>query len=194
MVRRSLAFGALFTLLVPSAAWAHTSLAHVNGFASGFAHPLSGVDHVLAMVAVGLLAVRLGGRAVWLVPAAFIGMMTLGGVLGMSGAALPYVEMAIAASVVVLGLAIALNVPLSGAAAAVLVGFFALFHGHAHGAEMSAGSAGVSYAVGFVLATAVLHLAGLGLGAALGRSAPRIIGASGAAMAAAGVGLIAGVV
>lgn len=193
MVRRSLAFGALFTLLAPSAAWAHAGLANVTGFASGFAHPLSGLDHVLAMGAVGLLAIRLGGRAVWLVPAAFIGMMTLGGILGMSGLVLPYVEMAIAASVLVLGLAIVSSAPLSATAAAVLVGFFALFHGHAHGAEMPADGAGVSYALGFVLATAMLHLAGLGLGAALGRSAPRLVGAGGAALAAAGAGLLTGV-
>jgi urease accessory protein len=193
MVRRSLAFGALLTLLIPSAAFAHTGLGHVTGFASGFAHPLSGLDHVLAMGAVGILAIRLGGRAVWLVPAAFIAMMALGGILGMWGMAVPYVEMAIAASVVILGLTIASSVPLSATAAAVLVGFFALFHGHAHGAEMSAGSAGASYALGFILATAMLHMAGLCLGAALGRSAPRLIGAGGAAMAAAGAGLLSGV-
>ena len=193
MPRRSLAFGALLTQLAPSAAWAHTGLAHVTGFASGFAHPPSGLDHVLAMGAVGVLAMRLGGRAVWLVPAAFIAMMALGGILGLSGMAVPYVEMGIAASVLVLGLAIATKVPLSATGAAVLVGFFALFHGHAHGAEMPSDSAGVSYALGFVLATAMLHMAGLGLGAALCRRAPRVIGASGAAMAAAGIGLLAGI-
>jgi urease accessory protein len=193
MVRRSLALGALLTLLVPSAAFAHTAFGHVSGFASGFAHPLSGLDHVLAMGAVGLLAIRLGGRAVWLVPVAFIAMMTLGGILGMSGLAVPYVEMAIAASVMVLGLTIASSAPLSATAAAVLVGFFALFHGHAHGSGMPADGASVSYTLGFVMATAILHMAGLGLGAALGRSVPRLIGAGGAAMAAAGVGLLSGV-
>ena len=136
-------------------------------FATGAAHPLSGWDHLLAMVAVGLWAAQLGGRSRWLVPAAFVGVMTLGALLGHAGLALPGVEQGIAASILILGLLIAAAVRLPVAASMAIVGLFALFHGVAHGAEMPATAGGLSYGAGFIVATALLHAVGLGLGFAL---------------------------
>src|SRR5258708_21754085 len=115
-----------------SDAAAHTFGAHGAGFAQGIAHPLGGIDHLLAMVAVGLWAAQLGGRALWAVPAAFVAMMAVGGVAGMLGAALPLVEFGISGSLVVLGVLVALAARLPVAVSAVLVGLLALFHGHAH--------------------------------------------------------------
>src|SRR5581483_4853903 len=142
-------------------------------FAHGFAHPLSGLDHLLAMVAVGLYAALLGGRALWLVPASFVTMMTVGGAIGMAGIALPYTEVAIALSVVVLGLALALRIGVPTLAAMALVGAFAVFHGYAHGVEMPAAASSYAFAAGFVLATTLLHGVGLALGVAAGRLADR---------------------
>ena len=113
-------------------------------------HPLGGLDHVLAMVAVGLYAALLGGRALWLVPGTFVAVMALGGALGMAGYALPYTEIGIALSVIVLGLAVALRISLPTLAAMALAGLFAIFHGHAHGAEMPQDLSGYEYAAGFL--------------------------------------------
>ena len=184
-------------MLAPAAAFAHAGgpSGHIHGFAAGFAHPLGGLDHVLAMVAVGLLAAEIGGRALWTVPAAFLGMMALGGALGMAGMSAPALETAIALSVVVLGLAASLRIPLGGAAAATLVGFFAVFHGVAHGAEAGQGVSGLSYAGGFLLATALLHACGLGssLGLSrLGAQARLLPQAAAVSIAILGVGLLAG--
>lgn len=165
-------------------AFAHLDPVAHGSLAAGFSHPLFGADHILAMVAVGLWAALLGGRALWLVPAAFVATMAAGFGGALIGAPLPFVEPVILASVVTIGLlaATALRVP-TGAAMA-MVGFFALFHGHAHGGEL--GSAGaLSFAVGFAAATALLHAAGvaagLGLGrllaGAAGRTATRVAGA-----------------
>jgi urease accessory protein len=180
---------------IPGAALAHTGHGDASGIAHGFMHPIGGLDHVLAMVAVGLYAALLGGRALWLVPAAFIGTMAIGGALGMAGVALPDTEIGIALSVVVLGLAVALRIGLPTLAAMALVGILAIFHGHAHGAEMPAGAGGLSYAAGFLLATALLHGAGIALGLSAGRLADhggrRITQAAGGAMALAGVALLA---
>ncbi|HSI41126.1 MAG TPA: HupE/UreJ family protein [Xanthobacteraceae bacterium] len=185
-------------LLSPAAAYAHTGLGDTHGFAHGFAHPISGLDHVLAMVTVGIFAAHLSGRALWAVPAAFVALMAVGGGLGMAGVDVPFVELGIALSVVVLGLAVASgpkNWPLGVAMA--LVGFFAIFHGHAHGAEMPENVSGALYAAGFMLATTALHLAGIGLGFAVGRFgdrlAPRLTQVAGGVMAVAGVGLLTGV-
>jgi urease accessory protein len=151
-------------------AFAHLDPGEHGSFAAGFSHPLFGVDHILAMVAVGLWAALLAGshrRALGLVPSAFVGTMLVGFLAAMAGAPLPFVEPVILASVVVIGLlaAVALNVP-TGAAMA-MVGFFAFFHGHAHGGEI--GEAGAyAYGAGFTLATALLHAAGLSLGLGLG--------------------------
>ncbi len=158
-------------LLVPAVAQAHPGLpGHVHtGFASGAAHPISGVDHILAMVAVGLWAVQLGRRALWAVPASFVSLMVLGSALGMSGFHLPFVEQGILASVFVLGLLIATAARVPLAASMLMVGAFALFHGVAHGTEMPVNAGGVTYAVGFALSTALLHAAGIGAGVLAGR-------------------------
>lgn len=149
---------ALIPLLLASfAAWGHPA------DAAGFVHPFTGVDHLLAMVAVGVWAAQLGGRWVWAVPLAFVGSMALGGVLGFAGIRLPFVEPMIAASVLVLGLLIAMRVQLRWSGLA-LVGVFALFHGIAHATEMPGDASKIVYAAGFVLATALLHAAGVGLG------------------------------
>jgi urease accessory protein len=152
----------------PTAALAHTG-GDVHGFMRGAMHPVSGLDHVLAMVAVGLFAATLGGRALWLVPAAFVAMMGVGGLIGIYGLDLPYVELGIAASVIILGAAVAFRFNAPTAAAMGLAGFFALFHGHAHGVEMPVDAAGLAYALGFMLATALLHATGIGLAVATGR-------------------------
>ncbi|MEW6255210.1 MAG: HupE/UreJ family protein [Pseudomonadota bacterium] len=181
--------------LLPSIALAHTGAGDAHGFAHGFFHPLTGIDHVLAMVAVGILAWQCGGRALWAVPLAFVAVMVAGGVLGVSGLDLPFVEIAIALSVVVLGTAVALGITLPLAAAMGLAGVFALFHGHAHGAEMPEDASGLAYGLGFVLATAALHLAGLGLGMGIARLGERhgaaLVRMSGAAIALGGVALLA---
>jgi urease accessory protein len=173
--------------LIPTAAFAHTGHGDTTGLLHGFTHPIGGLDHVLAMVAVGVFAVVLGGRALWLVPASFIAMLVFGSGLGVSGVALPWVELGIALSSVVIGFAAALGRPMPVAAAMALAGVFAIFHGHAHGAEMPAGALGLEYALGFVLATAALHLAGIG--AAIGVS--RIVGRYGKTAAQVAGGLFA---
>ena len=151
--------------------WAHTLGNPVADFAHGIAHPLGGMDHILAMVAVGLWAAQRGGRFVWLLPLGFMGVLLAGGLLGVWGVPLPAVESGIAASVVVLGLLIAMAVRLHVLPALVLVGAFALFHGHAHGTELAAGTTAAAYAAGFVAATGALHLLGLALGGTVNRLA-----------------------
>ncbi len=183
-------------LLLPQAALAHTGAgAHGHGFTSGFLHPLGGLDHLLAMIAVGLFAAHLGGRALWLVPLAFVALMALGGAAGFAGVALPFVELAIALSVVVFGLLVAFRTRLPLAAAMTLVGIFAIFHGHAHGAELPAGQSALTYAAGFLIATALLHAAGIAIGLGFARLAasglgPRIVQAGGGAMALTGLMLL----
>lgn len=190
---------AIAALLIASsgAALAHTGHGDAGGFAHGFMHPVGGFDHVLAMVAVGLFAAHLGGRALWLVPATFVAVMALGGALGMAGVGLPFVETGIALSVVVLGLAVALRVSVPTLAAMALVGFFAVFHGHAHGAEMPADVSGAAYATGFVLATALLHGVGIALGLTVARlgefAGRRAVQLAGGAMALVGVVILVGV-
>lgn len=194
MKARRIAAGAALALLGANApALAHTGHGDAHGFIAGFVHPVGGLDHVLAMVAAGLFAAHLGGRALWAVPAAFVALMAAGGALGMNGVALPYVETGIALSVVVFGMVLALGLALPVGLAMALVGFFAIFHGHAHGAELPAGASGATYAAGFLLATAGLHAAGVGAGLLAGRLASqRAIRVGGVAMAAAGVGLLTG--
>lgn len=151
-------------LVAPSLAQAHPLPGQSSSLLGGLAHPLSGLDHILAMVAVGLWAAQLGGRSVWLVPAAFVGCMSIGGGLAISGFSLPMVETGIAVSVLVLGILIAITARLPLAASMALVGLFAVFHGHAHGTEMPASVSGLSYGLGFVLATAGLHACGISIG------------------------------
>lgn len=185
---------AAILVAIPGAALAHSGHG-AGGFAHGVMHPLGGLDHVLAMVAVGLYAALLGGRALWLVPATFVGVMAVGGALGAAGYPLPYTEIGIALSVIVLGLAVALRASLPTLAAMALAGSFAIFHGHAHGAEMPADAAAV-YAAGFMLATALLHAAGIAVGLVAGRLSERggwrVAQMAGGAMALAGVLLLTG--
>jgi urease accessory protein len=162
---RHFALSALALLLSASIAHAHGLPSDPSTVAAGLAHPFSGADHALAMIAVGLWSWLAGRRARWAWPAVFVAVMIGGYALGLGSVPLPFVEHAILASVVVLGLLIALTVRLSVAAGAIVVGLFALFHGHAHGAEAPIGEAWL-YALGFALATAALHMAGLALGRA----------------------------
>lgn len=187
------ALAAAVLTALPQLAFAHTGVGATHGFAHGFAHPVSGLDHMLAMVTVGLFAFQLGGRALWAVPLSFVAVMALGGALGMAGIAVPFVELGIGLSVVVLGAVVAFGVKAPLAVAMGLVSLFAVFHGHAHGAEMPADASGLAYGAGFIAATALLHLSGMGIGTiAEARGAVWLRGA-GAAVALAGVGLVSGV-
>ena len=180
--------------LAPTIAFAHPGVGPASGLAHGFMHPVSGLDHVLAMVLVGTLAWQLGGRALWLLPAAFVGMMAAGGALGVAGIGVPFVEAGIALSVVVLGAMVALGVRAPTAITAGLAGLFAVFHGHAHGMEMPAAVGGATYAAGFMLATALLHAAGIALGYLIGRTGGLAVRSAGGVAAIAGFGLLAGVI
>lgn len=154
---------ALFALSLPSLAHAHTGIGHASGWVHGLAHPIGGLDHVCAMIAVGLWAAQMGGRAVWLVPLTFAAVMALGGVLGMAVIPLAFVEQGIVMSLLVLGVLIAATVRLPLAVSATMVGIFALFHGYAHGAEMPQSAPGLAYAAGFILSTVLLHASGIGI-------------------------------
>ena len=183
-------------ILTPSFAFAHTGLGHEAGFVHGFDHPIGGLDHVLAMVAVGVFAFVLGGRALWLVPLSFVAMMIVGFAIGIAQVDLPFVELGIALSSVVIGAAAAWGRPMPVAAAMALVGVFAVFHGHAHGAEMPANASGLAYAAGFAVSTALLHLSGIvaafAVARLIGRHGKTAAQWAGAAFAAAGVGILLG--
>ena len=172
----------MFSLAALLAFAATPAFAHpghgAESFAAGIVHPLTGLDHVAAMVAVGLWAALKGGRALWAWPAAFVGVMLFGGALGMAHVAVPFVEPGILASVVVLGLLVALAVDVPVAVGAALIGVFALLHGHAHGTDVAENLGGVEYMAGFALATATLHAAGLGLAVMTRRPLVRIAGAA----------------
>lgn len=159
--------------LLPALTLASPALAHLNpgehgSFAAGFSHPIFGADHVLAMLGVGLWAALLGKSATLSLPLAFVGAMTAGFLLALIGMPLPFVEPAILASVLILGVLIALSVRLPASGAALAVAAFGLFHGHAHGAEIGAASP-LGYLAGFALASMALHVAGLALGLGLAR-------------------------
>lgn len=155
----------LLTLPAAGPALAHMGPDHASGgFVSGFTHPVLGPDHVIAMVAVGLWGLFLGAPAIWVLPIVFPLVMALGGVFGMLEVQLPMVETGISLSAVVLGLCVAFAAKPPLWVAALIVGAFAIFHGYAHGAEMPAASNAVSYALGFVIATGLLHLCGIAFG------------------------------
>jgi len=175
----------LFAILWPVAALAHQQGGEAIGFASGLKHPVSGLDHVLAMVAVGLWGAQLKAPAIWLLPVTFPMVMAFGGMLALIGVPLPGAELGIALSAIALGVAVASEARPPLWAAATLVGFFAIFHGHAHGTELPAGANGLLYSVGFVIATGCLHATGIGIGLVhrwrAGRIALRVAGAAVAA-------------
>ena len=151
-------------LLLGTSLWAHEDAGMAGGFISGLTHPLFGFDHVVAMIAVGLWGAFLGSPALWILPVVFPVVMAFGGALGVLGVEVPLVETGIAASAVVLGLMVALALRPKIAIAAVIVGAFAIFHGHAHGTELPEAASPLAYSIGFVISTGLLHLAGIGLG------------------------------
>jgi urease accessory protein len=157
---------AVFTLIFawPYVAWAHERVGESGGFLVGFLHPFSGLDHMAAMVAVGLWGAQLGPPAVWALPVTFPIVMAFGGALGIRGVPIPGVELGIALSALALGIAILWEVRPPIAVAAALVGLFAIFHGHAHGGELPAGASRMLYSLGFVIATGSLHACGISLG------------------------------
>src|SRR5712691_9590620 len=192
--RLRLPFVSLALVLVGSPALAHTGSV-AGGFLGGFAHPVFGPDHVVAMVAVGLWGAFLGAPAIWLLPVVFPLVMAFGGVVGILGAPIPAVETGIATSAVVLGLMVALAARPPLWVAAALVGAFAIFHGHAHGAELPAGADAVAYSLGFVIATGLLHLAGIAFGLLVRWPAGLVaVRAAGAMIALAGLAFLGGAI
>jgi len=183
----------VWTLLLTVLCWTPAAHAHVQqgeagSFLTGLGHPISGFDHVLAMIAVGLWGAQLGAPALWLLPVTFPMVMALGGMVGLLGVPLPGVEMGIAASAILLGLAVMSELRPPLAAAVVLVGIFGVFHGHAHGTELPPGQSALLYSMGFVVATGCLHAVGIGVG--LIHRWPwgqRLVRAAGAVVAVAGV-------
>ena len=156
---------AILIAVSPTTAFAHVQGAEALGFFSGLAHPVSGLDHVLAMVAVGLWGAQLGAPAIWVLPVAFPLVMAMGGMLGLMGVPVPGIEYGIAASAILLGAAVLFEVRASLFVTALLVGVFAIFHGYAHGTELPPGQSALLYSMGFVIATGCLHALGIGIGA-----------------------------
>jgi len=184
---------AILLLAAAMPAYAHVGVGTTSSFAAGFAHPLYGLDHMTVMIAVGLWAALKGGKAVLAWPAAFVGVMLVGGALGMLHVPLPFVEPGILASVVALGLLVALAIDLPVSAGVAIIGLFALFHGHAHGTEVPENAGGFEYMAGFAVATALLHATGIAAALGLGTRFRGLVRAAGAACAAVGVGLVFGV-
>ena len=165
---------------LPTAAFAHAQVGSATGFLTGFLHPLTGLDHIIAMVAVGLWGAQLGAPAIWMLPVTFPMVMAFGGFLGLIGVPIPGVEIGIALSSVLLGAAVMTESRPPLWVAAALVAIFAICHGHAHGAELPPGASGLTYSIGFVVATGLLHACGIGMGTAhrwsYGRFALRALG------------------
>lgn len=184
--------------LVPSLAVAHVGVGGADGFILGLSHPLGGIDHILTMLTVGIFAANLGGRALWAVPLAFMVFMLAGGTLGIFGFPLPFVEVGIGLSIVVLGIAVAVKWDWPVTAAMAMVGLFAIFHGHAHATEMPMAGSGAAYVLGFISATGVLHLVGIGIGHSIAVASRgyshRMAQIGGAAVAVAGIGVLTGIV
>ena len=172
---------AVFFLIASVApAFAHVEEGQAQGLLNGLRHPTSGLDHALAMIAVGLWGAQLGAPALWLLPVTFPMVMAFGGFLGLVGIPLPDVEVGIALSALLLGLMVARRAKPPLVVAAILVAVFAIFHGHAHGTELPAGQSGLMYSIGFVIATGCLHGVGILLGLvqkwAAGQAAIRLAG------------------
>jgi len=186
-----LSLAAAATAGFSTAALAHAGDHSHMSLTEGFLHPFSGIDHVLAMVAVGLWASQLGGRALWLLPLTFPAVMAVGAALGLSGVTLPWIEIGIAGSVMVLGAVVALALRPSLAISMPLIGAFALLHGYSHGIELPASASALSYGVGFIVATLVLHAVGIATGLIAGRLPVRSAArTAGGAIAALGVVLL----
>lgn len=184
---------ALAFFCLAASASAHTGDGAENGFLAGVLHPLTGFDHLLAMVAVGIWGATLGKPLVWALPVAFPMLMVVGGVLGITGVPLPFMETGIATSVVVLGLAIATAWRAPIPIALAIVAAFGVFHGYAHGAELPSAASPSAYVAGFVLCTGALHLTGVAIG--ILRRIPKgeqVLRASGGLIATAGVWILAG--
>ncbi|QKC93787.1 HupE/UreJ family protein [Mesorhizobium sp. NZP2298] len=191
---KRLSLSAILFLAAAMPAYAHVGVGTTSSFTAGFGHPLSGLDHMTVMIAVGLWAALKGGRAIWAWPAAFVGVMLSGAALGMAHVPMPFVEPGILASVVALGLLVALAVDLPVSAGVAIIGLFALFHGHAHGTEVPENAGGLEYMAGFAIATVMLHAVGIAAGLSLGLRFRGLARVAGAACAAIGVGLAFGVV
>jgi urease accessory protein len=192
-IHAAVLLAAVVAVTLVSPAFAHEGAGVAGGFASGFKHPILGWDHVAAMVAVGLWGAFLGAPGIWLLPIVFPLVMALGGGLGIAGLPLPGVEVGIAASAVVLGIMIALGARPPLWVAAIIVGAFAIFHGHAHGTELPAAADALAYAIGFVLGTGLLHLVGITLGVATRWEAGKVaVRAAGGAIAIAGLAFLTG--
>lgn len=186
---------ALLLVLFAGVASAHEGTGLAGGFSSGFMHPILGWDHVIAMVAVGLWGAFLGSPAIWILPVVFPLVMAFGGALGVIGIPVPAVETGIAVSAIVLGLMVAAAARPNVWVAAVIVGVFAIFHGHAHGTELPGAVNPIAYSLGFVIATGLLHLSGIAFGAlAQWPAGKMLVRASGGAIALAGLGFLTGIV
>lgn len=181
---------AVLLLAASSTAFAHPGH-NVSGFAAGLMHPFSGLDHLLAMVAVGIWAAQGGGRKVWLLPATFMTMLAAGAGLAMQWQSLPLVEAGIASSVLALGLLIALSLQLPAMLSMAITGLFGLLHGYAHGLELPQSAAPAEYALGFLAATAALHVAGIMLGVAARQRYQLLSRILGSAIAVSGAYLLA---
>ena len=189
--RRDVIAVTLLLLLTTAPLSAHVQQGQAAGFFTGVRHPVSGLDHVLAMIAVGLWGAQLGAPAIWLLPVTFPMMMAVGGFVALIGIPLPGVEIGIALSALLLGAMVALERKPPLAAAAVLVGAFAIFHGHAHGTELPAGQSGLAYSIGFVVATGCLHAVGIAIGTAHRWTAGKVaLRVAGALVALAGAGFM----
>ncbi len=173
---------------IPALALAHPGHEHTTSFMTGFMHPMGGLDHLLAMLAIGLWAASLGGRALWAVPAAFVGTMLVGGALAVAGVQVPFIEQGIVLSVILMGALLLGAARFSVVTCAGIAGLFAIFHGAAHGLEMPLNANGAEYALGFAAATALLHVVGIGFGAVIARfQAPIVTRVTGSIIAIAGL-------
>lgn len=192
---KALRYLVIMSLLASFPAFAHVEGEGHAGFLVGLLHPALGLDHLLAMLSVGILSAQIGGRALWGVPLTFVVVMTIGSLLGGYGVELPLVESGIALSVLLLGVALAAEKNMAIIWAMLFVGFFAIFHGHAHGTEMPDIGSPLLYGLGFVMGTAIIHLAGVLIGVVSKRipKGPVLLRISGAAIAVVGLTMLIGV-
>ncbi|MDD5212545.1 MAG: HupE/UreJ family protein [Sulfuricurvum sp.] len=182
----------LIALLITQASLlAHIGIGTISGFTAGFTHPMSGADHILAMIAVGLWAAQIAGRSLYALPVSFVGMMIVGAMIGIQGIQIPFVEEGILGSVLVLGAMITFGVKMPVIFSSTIVGIFAICHGHAHGVEIPLNVGGIEYALGFVMATVLLHIFGITIGMTMQRYAQsKVFRIAGATIAATGIALV----